>query len=529
MINYMAVGLACVLVGAAAAAQVEVTIDTAAGLRRISPYVYGANGHGGDEEANVTVVRSGGNRLTGYNWETNYSSAGNGWRHSSDDYLLRGVAEDRWREPGIVVSGFHEWAASLGAADVVTLQMAGYVAADNRGTVTEEEAAPSPRWHRVEFSKGAAFSLRPDTTDGVVYMDELVNLLVQKYGRAADGGVKMYSLDNEPTLWSGTHARIRPKPLTCDELIERSIALSRAVKDVDPTAQIVGGAFYGWSAYESLQAQPELTGWDKYSEQYDNWFINFYLDRMRRAEEEDGRRLLDVLDIHWYPEVRVDGVRITLDRGVLSEAMTNARIQAPRSLWDETHREESWIGQWRHPIRLLPRLQENIDRYYPGTRLAICEFDYGGGGDVSGAIAHADFLGICGRDGVYMTCHWGALRDYTLAGYKVFRNYDGNRSAFGDTSVRAETSDPVNSSVYASLDDAGRLHIILINKNLEQSVAFNIGVTHGVALTTAEAYVVDSSGPQVGRLAPVTEITANRLTFTAAPLSVNHLVLRSEG
>ncbi len=522
------VWLACWLAASAVGADVSVTIDTGADVMPISPYVYGSNGHGGDREANVTAMRWGGNRTTGYNWETNYSSAGNDWQHSSDDYLLRGVPEARWRVPGIVVGLFHERAVELGAADLITLQMAGYVAADNKGPVSEQEAAPSPRWHRAEFRKGAPFSLDPDTTDDVVYVDELVNSLVSKYGRAADGGVKMYSLDNEPALWSNTHARIHLAPVSCDELVARSVELSRAVKDVDPMALIVGGAFYGWSAYATLQASPQQTGWDKYADQYGNWFLNFYLDRMRQAEQQYGRRLLDVLDIHWYPEARADNTRITTDRGAASDAMTRARIQAPRSLWDETYREDSWIARVGHPIRLLPRMEESIDRYYPGTKLCIGEFDYGGSRDISGAIAQADFLGICGERGVFMTNHWGSLRGYTLAAYQVYRNYDGRNSTFGETSVRAETSNAEDSSVHASLDSSGRLHVVLINKRLTEPLKADVTVKHPAALMTAEAYCVDSSGPEVRRMAGEVPVEGNRFSFTAAPLSVNHLILSSQ-
>lgn len=517
--------LACLVTPVLAVGQVVVTVDTAADQRPISPYVYGSNGQGGDAEANVAAVRSGGNRMTGYNWETNYSSAGNDWQHSNDDFLVGRMPPNQQRVPGIVITRFHEWAASLGAADVVTLQMAGYVAADNKGPVPAEQTAPSPRWVRVQFRKPGPFAFPPDASDGVVYMDEFVHALVQRYGRADEGGVRMYSLDNEPALWASTHPRIHPRPVQCDELVERSVALSLAVKDVDPTAEIIGPALYGWSAYESLQAAAELTGWDRYAAQYENWFINFYLDRMRQAEQQHGRRLLDVLDVHWYPEARAGGVRITLDRGAASEALMKERIHAPRSLWDDTYRENSWIALTRHPIRLLPRLRENIEKYYPGTKLSISELDYGGAGDVSGAIAHADVLGLFGKHGVYMSNHWGALRGYVQAAYRIYRNYDGNKSAFGGLSVRAETSDPANTSAYASLDDAGRVHLILINKDMKAPITFQVSIAHAVPLGAAEAYAVDSSGPEVKPLPAVAGIQDNGFTFTAAPLSVNHLVL----
>ena len=97
---------------------------------------------------------------------------------------------------------------------------------------------------------------------------------------------------------------------------------------------------------------------------------------MRQASEAEGKRLLDVLDVHWYPEARGDDIRITDQVG--TNETRKARLQAPRTLWDPTYIEDSWIGQWgSHHLPLLPTLQQSIDTYYPGTKLAITEFNYG--------------------------------------------------------------------------------------------------------------------------------------------------------
>lgn len=69
-------------------------------------------------------------------------------------------------------------------------------------------------------------------------------------------------------------------------------------------------------------------------------------------------------------------------------------MQAPRALWDPTYTEDSWIGQWfsATALPLIPKLQGTIDKNYPGTKLAITEFDYGGRNHISGGIATADVL-----------------------------------------------------------------------------------------------------------------------------------------
>ena len=46
---------------------------------------------------------------------------------------------------------------------------------------------------------------------GDVYQDEWVNHLVRTFGQAANGGVRFYSMDNEPDLWAdNTHLDVHP-------------------------------------------------------------------------------------------------------------------------------------------------------------------------------------------------------------------------------------------------------------------------------------------------------------------------------
>ena len=134
---------------------------------------------------------------------------------------------------------------------------------------------------------------------------------------------------------------------------------------------------------------------------------------MAAAGTTAGRRLLDVLDVHWYPEARgacvgdpMDGCRITDNNN--EAGVVAARMEAPRSLWDSSYRETSWIQNvlGADAIRLLPRLKGKIAAHYPGTKLAITEYNYGGGNHISGAIAQADVLGIFGREGLFAATLW---------------------------------------------------------------------------------------------------------------------------
>src|SRR4030042_6730264 len=179
---------------------VTFNIDTTADRAPISPYIYGSNFALGEEE-NLASRRIGGNRLTGYNWENNYSNAGSDWNHYSDQYLVRDLPQQQRTRPGIVLTSFQDSCIKEGIYSLITLQMAGYVSADKNGTVTEQQKAPSYRWKEVVYAKPTLFCdppEKPDLTDNYVFMDECVNFLVSKYGNASTPtGVKGYCLDNE--------------------------------------------------------------------------------------------------------------------------------------------------------------------------------------------------------------------------------------------------------------------------------------------------------------------------------------------
>lgn len=505
-------------------ATVSARIDVDSVRAPISPYIYGSNQD--RSGSRWTVRRWGGNRTTGYNWETNASNAGADWYHSSDLYLVTnaGLPASDAEIPGSVLRHQHQGSLDMGSESIITIPMAGYVAADANGEVSAAETAPSSRWVPVESAKDAPFTTDPDLEDGRVYMDEMVNFLVQEFGGAAAGGVRWYSLDNEPALWAHTHPRIHPDPVGAGELINRTVALASAIKDVDPDAGILGPALYGMTAFESLQDAPD---WGQVGAGYD-WFVDYYLTEMREAEVATGRRLLDVLDVHWYPEARGDH-RIT-DPAATTPADIAARLQAPRTLWDPTYTEDSWIGQWRGDyLPILPRLTAAIDEHYPGSGLAITEYDYGGGATISGGLAQADVLGAFGRYGVDVATLWGIGPEdgYQAAGFHLYRDYDGAGGAFGSTSVAADSDDRDNLSIWAAIEEDGAtLHVVLINKSTEGGLELDLEIDAAVAYTGGLAWGFGPDSPAIIRRQAVESMSGNAFSYRLPALTAVHLVLK---
>lgn len=396
-------------------------------------------------------------------------------------------------------------------ATLITVPINGYVSAD---TGIDGVSGPSadvrnsgPNYLQTRFKqevpfKNAPFSLTPDPSNPYVYEDEFVNWLKTNfpYGQTDSTRPIWFSLDNEPDLWSSTHAEVHPNPVTYAELLQDSIAYSEAIKSVEPNSLVFGAVNYGWEGYTSLQNAPDADGRD---------FLDYYLQQMQQASVAAGERLLDVLDVHFYTSTPDDPADI---------------MQAPRWLWDPSYMENSWIAQSiPGPIDLLPRLQAKINQFDPGTKLAITEYNYGGGDAISGAIAEADALGIFGREGVFSAAEWplSANEAYIDAAFEMYRNFDGANGTFGDTSISASTNDVTDTSVYASVDSTNPnvMTLVAINKT-GQPLTADMILQHVQPGSTATFYQLTSASTTPQDAGTVTISDPHNFTYTMPAYSV---------
>ncbi len=461
-------------------------------------------------------MRQGGNRFTAYNWENNASNAGSDWCFQNDSYLSSSST------PGAAVKGTIDAANAAGATNLVTIPIVDYVAADKNGGCDVRNSGPdylSTRFEQNHASKpGGSYTTSPPQADDNVYQDEFVNWLKVNYPNRSF----VFDLDNEPDLWSDTHAEVHPAQVTYDELRSRNLSYAAAIKAVMPGATVAGPVNYGFAGYENLQGAPDAGSHGN--------FLDWWLGQMRAADTAAGKRLVDVMDIHWYPEATGGGQRITSTD--TSAAVVAARVQAPRSLWDPTYVESSWItdpNQYNYgAIRLIPRMRDRISTYDPGLGLGFSEWNYGGGNHVSGAVASADVLGIFGRENVTLATMWplDPNQAFTYAAFKAFRNFDGAGAAFGDTSIRAACSDSALASVYASVDAANpnRTVIVAINKSTSPRSA-GIRVAHTQAYSHAKVYTVTASGGASAVAQPdIATVATNAYNYTMPPMSISVIV-----
>jgi Glycoside hydrolase family 44 len=512
---------------AAAAEGVTVTINPAQ-THAISPYIYGINDGVTGAPTDLTFARRGGNRWTAYNWETNASNAGSDYLYQNDNYLSSSAT------PAEAVRGFIAGNQVSGMASLVTVQMQGLVAGDESGAVSTSNPPDLTRFKQVVDQKssqsGAPFTTSPPTTDAYVYMDEFLWSLDQKFAGQSIFGLTpttqhvFAQLDNEPELWNSTHLEVQgPHPITSDSYIAKTISLARALKDPFPDLVIFGPVHFGFGGIYNWQGELSATPSGS------NWFPDKYLPAIKTASAAYGKPLVDVYDFHWYPEATDgSGHRITtLTSATLTDAQVQAIVQSPRSLWDTTYTESSWItGALGGPIYILGRLQSRIAAENPGMRLSITEYNNGGSQHIAGAIAQADNLGIFGAQGLFAANLWPLNSDepYILAGFRAFRDFDGAHSSFGDTSVQATSSNPQTVAAYASTDSTkpGRVILVAINRSTSAQVTAIdgqplSGTAHLYQMTAATAASQSPIQPvAVGTLTPA----GSNLTVTLPPLSV---------
>jgi hypothetical protein len=488
----------------------------------ISPWIYGLNFYTGVTGAppRLNLDRAGGNRWTAYNWETNASNAGSDYLYENDDYLSPSTT------PAEAIRSVIAADQALGMASVMTVQLQGLVAGDENGPVNINNPPDMTRFKTVVDMKstvsGAPFTLNPPTTDAYVFMDEFLWAMDQKFTGLGIFGASptlptFVSLDNEPELWNSTHLEVQgPNPVSSDNYIAKTITLTQALKDQFPDAQIFGPVHYGFEGIYNWQGELNATPNGV------NWFPDKYLPAIKAASDTYGKPLIDAYDFHWYSEATDGTTRVTnLTGASLTPAQVQAIVQSPRSLWDPTYTENSWITNdvLLEPIQILPRLQSKINAEFPGTRISITEYENGGDNHIAGTIAQADNLGIFGSQGVYAATLWplNASCPYILAGFRAFRGFDGASADFGDTSLQASSSNIQNVVVYASLDSTtpGRVVFVAINR----STSSQITAINGQFLSgTATTYQMTASSAQGQN--PIKPVSVGQMPVSGTSLSI---------
>mmetsp|Transcript_73021 Transcript_73021/g.176195 ORF Transcript_73021/g.176195 Transcript_73021/m.176195 type:complete len:1040 (-) Transcript_73021:99-3218(-) len=442
--------------------------------RVVSPMLFGVN-MAAESTGGYTSNRWGGNAVTRYAWDIDVQNRARDWffeniPNEADQVEAPSTsASDRLIETTLAAS----------AASVITIPTLGFVPIDREQRCGFSVAKYGAQNSTDRYSPDCGNGLRPDgftpitgndasdtsRTVGPEYAVAWLNHLATRHG--ADWLERSwFALDNEPNYWADTHRDVHPQPHTYAELWSYTLAYSLALRAAYPKLRLAGPDYTGFQAL-SDPVEREQGGSLPFMEA-------FVSDLGEYERSHGGTRLLDVLDIHCYPEGEWDASHLD------PAADHIMRMRLTRELWDESFYIESWLAR---PAFYLRWARQLIATHAPWLNLSCTEWNYQKDfkdDDIVGAVISVDAIGIYAREGVDLANKWsspepGSVIDYALLHF--LHNFDGEGSSIaGATYVEVHTSsDQVGAHGFLS-SDGQRVHVLLICRQYEGEVRVEVPI-----------------------------------------------------
>jgi len=492
-----------------------VQVDAATNRRPINPNIYGVNYAETHEltDLNAPLNRQGGNATSRYNWQLDAHATGADWYFET--------YPDSSGTPSASADAFvDKTRAARGAEPMLTIPMLDYLANLGPGRSTlagfsvkkyGPQRATDP-WNSdagngISAATGKEITGNDPNDAGVpntpAIQQAWVKHLVGKYGPATSAtGIKYYILDNEYSVWRATHRDVHPLPVTYDEIWEKIVTYATAIRAVDPTAKICAGEEYSWFAmyYSGLdQANGTTAANSDYNTHGQAYFYPWLLQKIQAYKQQTGIQLVDIITVHGYGDGPAD------DDLPATQLQRNRQT---RILWDPAYQDPFWYGDIGiagrngRIVRWIPTLKLWVDQYCPGLQIGITEYNWGDEANLNGATTQADVLGIFGREGVDYATRWGVAKKWdsnptvyyvTHLASRIYRNYDGKNSTFGDISVSTAQMNPDKLSAFAALRTAdGALTVMVINKE-QGSTPVAVNLVNFTAGATAQVWQINSA------------------------------------
>lgn len=500
---------------------VTVSVDANANKRAINPLIYGV-AYGTSTtlaDLNSPLNRYGGNNSSRYNWQLNADNRDADWYFESiaDASAVAGERGDTFisqskaaNAQAMITIPMLDWVGKLGAnrSKLASFSQAKY------GAQTGNDSQWYPDAGNGVLKSTGLNVTGNDPNDANVpnsttYQQGWVQHLLGQWGPASAAGLKYYILDNEYSIWFSTHRDVHPTGPTMSEILQRMINFGTMIKGVDPSATVVGPEEWGWSGYFYSgydQQYAAAHNWCCYPDRAanGNWdYLPWILNQLHENELSTGKRLLDVFSVHYYPQGGEFGNDV-------STTMQLLRNKSTRSLWDPNYVDATWISA---VVMLIPRIRNWVATYYPGLQTAITEYNWGAEAYINGATTQADIYGIFGREGLDMATRWTTPDPSTptYKAMKLYRNYDGNKSTFGETSVSAAVPNPDNLSAFAATRASdGALTVMVISKVLSGTTPVTVNLANFPASATAQAWQLTSTNA----ITRLTDVSLSGSSFT---------------
>lgn len=480
-------------------AAIEVRVNSKAGIQKISPYIFGKNISGlNDAETSdpakiaaedSTIKRmneigfrffraNNGNNATRYNWRKKLTVHpdwyNNVYAHDWDitaktiqDKLPGANAMYAFQLSGYAASSsdynFNDWDffQTNGSWAKSTLDLAGggVASADGQTALkTGDYSLYNEEWPA-------------DSTVAILnHWKDDVKLDMKRF--------EYWSMDNEMEIWSGTHSDL-PLTVTQQFLVERYLDVAKKAKKAWKDIKLTGPVAANEWQWCGVDSDPNA------AEERNYCWLEYFIKKVAEAQKASGVKLLDVLDIHWYPtektyEDRINWHRVFFDTTYVYPGANG--IKKVNGGWDNSIVKEF----------IFKRLNDWMNAYFGknhGIGLGLTETDLTTDDAMLTALIYASFLGTFMDNGVelFTPWSWGDGMDEVA---HLFIRY-GHEFRVASTS----SNDSLVSAYSSVTESQDSMTIILVNRSEKMSQTVNLSVENFEALPQVQTLTLsDLSG-----------------------------------
>lgn len=447
-------------------ADVTVAIDALKGNKPISPYLYAMNRMLNDDasiarakEAGLRMTReNSGNNSTCYNWRLKLTT--------HPDWYNNVEVEDWDTKAQTLASDFPEMQG------LFSFQMLGYAATTRAYNFPDWEYNKSQRWDGCSKNYCGNGSTKGDYkfTEGDVSLyskewpaDSTVAILNHwTNDLKLDMNQFIYwDMDNEPEIWGGTHdAFVSYNQDLFERIMTNYFAIVKKVRAINPNIKICGPvAANEWSWYVPGNIQPTYNG-----KSY-NW-LEYFIMRCAMEEKATGVKMIDVFDLHFYPE----------DNNAADI------LQSHRALWDtefdypKANGVKRHSGSWDNSVSkemVFVRCQDWFNQYFGEGYDVTYGISEWGTKEVSSnssmiyALSYASLIGEGSRNNMEFFIPW-FWRKGMWEAVHVFGRYAK------DVNVEAISTNESMLSAYTSISsDKDSMSVIVVNRDPSNSLTVN--------------------------------------------------------
>ncbi|HEY6204673.1 MAG TPA: glycoside hydrolase family 44 protein, partial [Chthoniobacterales bacterium] len=223
-------------------AAVRINVNAGADRHPINANIYGVAdaSPAALRDLNAPLNRNGGNSASRYNWLQNADNRGHDRYFESigDTNAVAGERGDIFiansktaNAQAMLTIPMLDWVAKLGAnrGPLASFSISKYGAQTGRDEQWFSDAGSGIR-------PTGGYITGNDPNDANVpsssaFQQNWVQHLITRWGMNANGGLRYYILDNEPSIWDATHRDVHPTGATMDEMRNRIVDFASMIKN----------------------------------------------------------------------------------------------------------------------------------------------------------------------------------------------------------------------------------------------------------------------------------------------------------